>query len=280
MYNTILLISIIALKLANCYTFNTNIKNNEIFNQEGNSFCTIQKPGVTSFFLTSEKNKPALINFKIKNSSLLFSLGLINNKLTLNNNKNKFIEIDTDKSVNLSASILSLNSIKSNGAIKFNNVDQWKLILHDNFSKNFTSLNWNHDKITTCRKYNIMGGNCQTSNKELVKEIVNIPEHNQIRIEASYHFIGLWDSQTGYLKLDNLNNRKNEPKYVWTYRCKISKNKSSVSVCPYNTCKMGSPVDITVGHSESTIKLIFGSSLDGNSCDRSYGISDVKVYIK
>jgi hypothetical protein len=34
------------------------------------------------------------------------------------------------------------------------------------------------------------GGICQTSEKEISKEILNLPSHKEIRIIASYHFIG------------------------------------------------------------------------------------------
>lgn len=281
MYNSVLLIAILTFEIISCNNLEiTNQNNNQMIKSEINSHTTGFQKGFSTFILTSQKQTPAMINFKIKNSSLMFSLGLNDGKLILNNNKFRNLEIDEDKLVSLKASVLTINSLDVKGNVKYNNVNQWKLFLHDNFHKNETSLNWNHDKVTKCNNYNIMGGQCQTSTKELIKEITNIPPHSQIKIEASYHFIGSWDSHSGYLKLDNIDFRKENPKYVWTHRCKNSKVTSIVKICPIEVCKMASPINITVNHSENLIKLIFGSTLERNSCEQSYGISDVKIYIR
>jgi hypothetical protein len=279
--NSFLLIAIIFVKISySNQTFLKNTHEDQIIKPEINSLSSFYKHGYSSFILSSETNKPAMINFKIKNTSLLFSLGLIDGKLVLNNDKNKNIEIDGEKSMTLKASILTLNSLDVKGPVKFNKVDQWKLINHDSFHKNETSLNWSHDKVTKCNHYNIMGGHCQTSSKELIKEFNNLPPHTQIKIEATYHFFGSWDSHSGYLKVDNLNFKKEDPKYVWTNRCKNSKVKPIIKLCPIEVCKTASPINVTLDHSDKSITLIFGSTLERGSCEQSYGISDVKIYIR
>ena len=281
MLNTFSLLAIILLNISFCSnSFLSNTYDYQANKPEINSLSSIYKQGFSSFILSSQTNKPASINFKIKNTALFFSLGLLDGKIVLNNNKNKNIEIDGEKSVLLKASVLSLNSLDVKGPVKFNNVNQWKLVMHDNFHKNETSLNWNHDKVTKCNHYNIMGGNCQTSSKELIKEITNLPPHTQVRIEANYHFFGSWDSHSGYLKVDNLNFKKDDAKYVWTNRCKNSKVGSVIKICPVEECKIASPINITVNHSDKSITLIFGSTLERSSCEQSYGISDVKIYIR
>jgi len=279
--NSFLLIAIIFIEIRYC---NQNFLRNTIQDQpmttEINSLSSFYKQGFSSFILSSQINKPAMINFKIKNSNLLFSLGLIDGKLALNNNNNKIIEIDGEKSVYIKGSVVTLNSLDVKGPVKFNKVDQWKLLVHDSFHKNETSLNWNHFKITKCNHYNIMGGHCQISSKELIKEFSDLPLHSQVKIEATYHFIGSWDSHSGYLKVDNLNFKKEDPKYVWTHRCKNSKVNPIIKLCPVETCKMASPINVTLDHSDKSITLIFGSTLERGSCEQSYGISDVKLYIR
>lgn len=281
MLNTFLLIAIITIEISFCNNnFLKNTNENQVKQAEINSLSSIYKQGFSSFILSSQANKPAMINFKIKNTALLYSFGLLDGKFVLNNNKNKNMEIEGEKSVTLNASVLTLNSLNVKGPVKFNNVDQWKLVMHDSFHKNETSFNWNHDKVTKCNNYNIMGGHCQTSTKELVKEITDLPPHSQVKIEASYHFFGSWDSHSGYLKVDNLNFKKDDPKCVWTHRCKNGKVSPVIKLCPVEVCKMASPINVTVNHSDKSIILIFGSTLERSSCEQSYGISDVKIYIR
>lgn len=279
--NSFLLLAIIFIEIRYCnQNFLRKTNQDQSMKPEINSLSLLNKQGYSSFILSSQKNKPAMINFKIKNTSFLFSLGLLDGKLVLNNNKNKNIEIDGEKGVTIKASVLTLNSFDVKGPVKFNKVDQWKLIMHDSFHKNETSLSWNHDKVTKCNHYNMMGGHCQTSSKELIKEFTNLPPHSQVKIEATYHFIGSWDSHSGYLKVDNLNYQKENPKYVWTNRCKNGKVNPIIKLCPVEVCKMASPINVTLDHSDKTIKLIFGSTLERGSCEQSYGISDVKIYIR
>lgn len=280
--NTILLVALIFVEISICnQNFRKNSFDDQITKQEINALSSIYKEGYSSFILSSQTNKPAMINFKIKNTALLFSLGLLDGKLVLNNNNNnKNIEIDGEKNITFKASVLTLNSLDVKGPVKFNKVDQWKLVMHDSFHKNETSLNWNHDKVTKCSHYNILGGHCQTSTKELIKEITNLPPHTQIKIEANYHFIGFWDSHSGYLKVDNLHFKKDDPQFIWTNRCKNNKVNSTIKLCPIEVCKMASPINVTVDHSDKSIILIFGSTLERGSCEQSYGVSDVKIYIR
>jgi len=281
MYNSFLLIAIITIELSFCNNnFLTNPYETQASLAEINSVSSTSMQGFSSFILSSQTKNQAMINFKIKSTALLFSLGLLDEKLVLNSNKNKNIEIDGEKSVLLKASVLTLNSLDVKGPVKFNNVEQWKLIMHDSFHKNETSLNWNQDKVTKCNHYNIMGGHCQTSTKELIKEVTDLPPHSQVKIEANYHFFGSWDSHSGYLKVDNLNFKKDDSKYVWTSRCKNSKVSPVIKLCPVQVCKMASPINVTVNHSDKSITLIFGSTLERSSCEQSYGISDVKIYIR
>jgi len=284
MYNSLLFIAIFTIKIINCYNnslenISKNINSSENIS-EISSLSSLYKKGFSTLILSSQKSKSAMINFKIKNAFLSFSFGLSVDKLALNNNKYNNIVIDNNKQVILKATSFTINSFDVKGPVKFNNIDQWKLIMHDNFFKNETSLDWNHDKVTKCNNYFMMGGPCQTSSKELIKEVINIPQHSQLRVEANFHFIGTWDSDTGYLKLDNLNNKNDDPKFVWTHRCKNTKLAPVVKICPYETCKMASLINITVDHSDTKIKLIFGTTLERSSCEQSYGISDVKIYMR
>jgi hypothetical protein len=246
-------------------------KTSKIYNKE-----------ISSFLITNSEKKPAVINFKIKKSPLHFILGISDeNKFVLNNNQNfNNIEIDEDKLATFKATTLSINSLSVKGDFQYNKINQWKLYMHDSFTKNHTSLNWDFENTTKCKFYNMLGGNCQTSDKEISKEISDLPEHTEIKIVAAYHFIGEWDSHTGYLKLDGLNFRRNNPQFVWTDRCITKNSKDVIKLCDYKICRMNALVNVSVFHKDKYLKLIFGSTLKRTACEQAYAVSDVKIYIR
>ena len=51
-------------------------------------------------------------------------------------------------------------------------------------------------------------------------------------------------------------------------------------MCEYQVCKIGDVINVSFYHNEENLKLIFGSTLTGHPCDQSYGVSDIKIYIK
>jgi len=44
--------------------------------------------------------------------------------------------------------------------------------------------------------------------------------------------------------------------------------------------KYFSPIDVTVPHDKSEVKISFGSTLDEDACNESFGIDDVMIYLK
>jgi hypothetical protein len=241
---------------------------------------------ISTFIINNEENKSSLVNFKIKKTPLQFLLGILNKKFIIRNNNNDSkinnLEIDLDKNVILRAKTLSINSLRLKGDFKYNQIEQWKLYMQDSFiNNNINNKNWDFNKTSKCNYYNMLGGNCLISKNEISKEIFDLPPHKEIKIIASYHFIGNWDSNTGYLKLDGLNYIRNNPQFVWTDRCitKTDKN-SSIKLCDFNVCKMNVPINISVFHSDKYIKLIFGSTLNKDSCEQSYAIGEVKIFIR
>lgn len=281
MYNCVMMIIITLFSMLitlNSYDLSRRLETNQILSLSKNS-----KNGVSALFITGRPGKSAVINFRLKNTSVLYSMGLIGNEFTIMSKEFKYLSVKEDKSVTMKGASILSNSLSISGGVNYMDKPQWRMIMYDSFNKNNTSLGWDYDKTTECNYYKMLGGNCQTSEKEMIKEVDNLPTHTMVKIEAFYHFIGTWDSHTGYLKLDNINGRKDDPKYVWTYRCKNQKSPllNSKSLCVnQEVCKLGVPISITLSHSDKKIKLIFGSTLSGNACDKSYGVSDIRISVR
>lgn len=237
----------------------------------------------SQLYITGQPGKSSLVNLKIKNRPYIYSFGLHKNEFVImSKNDYKLLSVSRDNKSTIKGSSIIANSLRVKGDVKYNQVPQWKLVRHDSFYKNNTSLNWSFEKTTECNDHKILGGYCQITNQELVKEYKNLPTHTMVRIEASFHFLGKWESHTGYLKIDHRNSINKNEKYIWSQRCKNMKSPLlNVKLCgSQNVCKLGVPINSTIYHAGKNLKLIFGSTLDGHSCEQSYGISEVKIYIR
>lgn len=278
MYNCMMLLILLTLlSTFSCLTLQSK-KSNQI-----DSLSRSSKKGLSALFISSAPGKSAFVNFKLKNTNVLYSLGLLNKDFVLMSKDYKYIQVKQDKSIILKGASILSNSINvKGGAVKYNDNNQWRMIVQDSFNKNNTSLGWSSDKTNECTFHKMLGGYCQLSTKEVQKTIQDLPEHSMIRIEALYHFLGKWDSHTGYLKVDPYATDKDMGKYVWTYRCKnLLTTSPTIKFCKnLDVCKIGVPINVTMKHSDKKIKLIFGSTLDGNPCEQSYGVSDVRIYIR
>lgn len=54
-----------------------------------------------------------------------------------------------------------------------------------------------------------------------------------------------------------------------------------INVCGAATVDpaMGVPIDITFKHSDETLELIYGSSLDSDPCSGSFAVSDIEILV-
>lgn len=272
-YNCILIIITLTIQLERIENYDLKSSINDILLPK-------TRTGVGALFITAPEGKSAFMNFKLRNTLALFHMGLSENNFVLVSKDYKNLNVGKDLIEIKGNSVIS-NSIDIKGEVLYNKEPQWRMITHDNYerSKNNTNLTWSFNKTTECGFHNILGGYCQTSKEEMTKEINDLPSHKFIKIEANFHFIGQWDSHSGYMKIDHSYNLNN-PQIVWATRCKNELNNSLKLCGDINVCKIASPISVTINHSKPYIKLLFGSTLEGNPCEKSYGISDVRIYIK
>lgn len=240
----------------------------EAFNSTKYSSFIIQAP---------EKKKTATINFNLRKTKEVLSLGIINDNFALfSDNYTHFINRPSNSTIK--GRKIMTNELTSHGIILYKNVSQWRLIAQDNWSKNMTSNGWNFSHVSSCKNALLFGGKCLLSNKEISKEYLDLPEHKMVRIEAFYHHIGKWNSNSGYLRL--VHPRKNNL-YLWTNLCKNKENTRYNNMCGYETCKINVPISVTIPHKKKRINIAFGTDLNHeHSCDASYAISDIKIYVR
>ena len=252
-----------------------NLKNFKNLNQN------LKKESITKLTINNPKTDNSLLTMKIKDTETQYNIGIVNgNNFTISSKDQEIIKTKCDNQTIFNSPYITLNSISTKGDIKYNSVSQWKMIYYDSFRYNDTSLGWNYERVSQCNYHFILGGVCQTSYDKLIKTYENIPKHNEIKIEAQYHFIGKWEQNTGYLQV-NLNG---EDQYVWTGRCKSLDEENYIydqGMCGYKICKIGEIIKVSLKHNEDKLKLTFGSTLtEDDACVQSYGISEIKIFIR
>jgi len=118
-----------------------------------------------------------------------------------------------------------------------------------------------------------IGGYCLLSKEEVSKKFFIGYSHESIRVKASYHMFDNWNGEMGYMKINE--------QIVWAKEGK-SNEKNGINICggDYNDPYFNLVIDVTIPHNESDVTITFGSTLDKDPCDASYGFQDVMLYIK
>jgi len=174
------------------------------------------------------------------------------------------IDADSISADSLSASFLEIDGVK-----------QWGLHSLEDFEEVGVD-GWSHGEITECGGHHLLGGHCVENGNELTKTFTNLPPHSQIRIVAKYMFIDSWDGETGYLKLDN------RPVWLESYNHSHGDAKHGINICGNEAPerRFGRSVDVTIPHKTGQVTLTFGATTDEHSCDESFGIDSVMIFVR
>jgi len=154
-------------------------------------------------------------------------------------------------------------------------VKQWGLVHHDDFESEKSLDGWSDKRTSRCKnsKNTFLGGHCNFSFNEVTKVFKNLPPHDKLKVNAAYHMLDSWDGEYAYMKIDD--------EKVWTKRGQYSPDKG-IDICggDFNDPAFNIPVDVTVPHSQNEVKVTFGSTLDEEPCNESFGIDDVMIYVR
>ena len=164
-------------------------------------------------------------------------------------------------------------------SFKIQNYEQWKLVILEDFQGQISG--WSEDDISNCGTSPdlFLGGHCKFSS-EVVTKTFTLPAHTQIKFLMTFHFLDRWEGETAYLKLDG--------KYVWLESYQACNNLHS-SLCVYkgiDVCgddypdRMGASVRFVGEHTSETVKVEVSTTLTRDSCEVSWGIDDIQIFIQ
>jgi hypothetical protein len=125
----------------------------------------------------------------------------------------------------------------------------------------------------------LLGGFGQQAGGENAKTFTEFPVHKSVRIVANFHFIDAWAGESGFMRANIGYQGKME--YLWNESYDYSKAVGGFNVCgaDYIEAKFSSKIDLTIPHDSDKITIGFGSTLDQDPFENSFGISNLQIFI-
>lgn len=256
---------------------------------------------------------------KVKNNTSTSSVvgsTVISNKITT-----EFISSKTGDVI-IQGNIILVNDIESDEFTINNNstsfavegVKQWVIASHDDFETQESYKGWSDKRSTThdddfylnemenidkeyhnpnsqllnkqiTHKNTYLGGKCNFSYHEIIKEFNDLPNHSKIRITANFKFIGKWDGEIGYMKVNN--------KIVWSKHCEIdelleeqvlfNKINQEDEDNIFNSALLNDEVEninVILNNKQNRVVISFGATIKNDPCIQSFGVDDITVSIK
>jgi len=188
------------------------------------------------------------------------------------------LNFENKSTATVGVDLLSVKSLQVNGQFICEGVAQWRLAVNENFWS--TPTGWSTNEISTCGGTYLLGGYCILSRGNLIKQFSNLPTHTKLRVTADFHYIDAWTGETAYMQLNT--GPKNQDEYVWTDRYDSSMAMNAINVCGaiYGEGKLTTKIDIVVPHNDDSVVVTFGTTVDQDPCDQSWGISNLSIYIQ
>jgi hypothetical protein len=183
------------------------------------------------------------------------------------------ITIEADVIIN---NDIMANTISMRGAsFVLEGVKQWGLTHHDDFETEKSLEGWSDKRVSRCKnsKNTFLGGHCNLSFNEVTKVFKSLPPHEKLKVNAAFHMLDSWDGEYAYMKI--------EDEKVWTKRGQYSPDKG-IDICggDHNDPAFNIPINVSIPHTGNEVKISFGSTLDEEPCNESFGIDDVMIYVR
>lgn len=154
-------------------------------------------------------------------------------------------------------------------------VRQWGLVHHDDFETEKSLQDWSDKRTSRCKNgtNTFLGGHCNFSYNEVTKTFKNLPTHEKLKLNAAFHMLDAWDGEYAYMKVDGVK--------VWTRKGQQS-SKGGIDICGGDSSDpaFNIPIDVSIPHTSDEVTVSFGTTLEKDPCNHSFGIDDVMIYVR
>jgi|ERR1711912_39654 len=133
---------------------------------------------------------------------------------------------------------------------------------------------WSGAAVTDCNGNKILGGHCSKSKGEVTKTYTDLPEHSHLELNANFLFLDSWEGESAYAKIDN--------SFLWLDSYDSRKVAGAKNVCG-GDCpegRLSQSIRASVPHTGSTATVTFGSTLNEDACDESFGVDNVMLKVR
>lgn len=122
----------------------------------------------------------------------------------------------------------------------------------------------------------MLGGYCNFAAEEVSKTFTKIPAHKNVKIKATFHYIDAWMGESAYLKASV----GDELHTVWSET--YDSSGGSIDVCggKHSEARFASPIEVNIPHEGDKLTVTFGTTVDMDPCDLSWGVSNFQLYIR
>jgi len=191
-------------------------------------------------------------------------------------------EITSDKPIHIYGGI-TMTGMKTSKPLNFDSFivsgyEQWALVEHDHFDDEKSVRGWNLLELSSCDSAahnKMLGGHGLTSSKKLSKTYTDLPPHTLVRIKANYHMLDNWEGEHGFMKADD--------QTLWKKKGISPKGHQMLNQCgnkDHADPLMNRQIDKILAHTGNSLKLDFGSTLQKNPSEASYGVDDVMIFVR
>eukprot|EP00359_Climacostomum_virens_P004035 CAMPEP_0204906728 /NCGR_PEP_ID=MMETSP1397-20131031/6128_1 /ASSEMBLY_ACC=CAM_ASM_000891 /TAXON_ID=49980 /ORGANISM="Climacostomum Climacostomum virens, Strain Stock W-24" /LENGTH=232 /DNA_ID=CAMNT_0052075731 /DNA_START=986 /DNA_END=1684 /DNA_ORIENTATION=- len=160
-----------------------------------------------------------------------------------------------------------------------NDVKQWKLVEIEDFQGSVKG--WSQEYISSCGNSPdlFLGGYCKLAS-DAVSKSFTLPTHEYINIRFNLHFFDKWVGETIQLKIDGTKSWSASHKTcdtILSWTC----NRYGINACGDDSPdRLGFFGEHTKPHTSTTLDIEFSSTLDRSSCEVSWGLDNVEIYVR
>lgn len=210
-----------------------------------------------------------------------YSLGVDSlGNFSISSENKPMLVIGSDQTVSIHMSKLSVRRVDFEGDLVVQGVSQFKMIWREDF-QDHRGWTGSVDKIgiSTCAGIPMLGGYKLFGRGSVQKTFIELPVHRELRIKANFHFLDQWTGESGYMKLNSSASAQLD--YVWT-DFHFQKSGSGVNICGGDVAdsKFSVPIEITIPHSAERFTIEFGSTLEGDAIQQSWGVSGLEIHVR
>lgn len=240
----------------------------------------VARGGVTIPFLTVARDSSGRSAIRFDGPSG-FSLGVDSlGNFSISSQDQPMLVIDNHQTVSIHMPKLSVRSVDFGGDLVVQGVSQFKMIWREDF---LDARGWSGTVgkigVSTCAGIPMLGGYKLFGRGMVQKTFIELPVHRELRIRANFHFLDQWTGESGYMKLNSSSSAPLD--YVWT-DFHFQKSDCGVNICGGDTAdsKFSVPIELTLPHSAERFTIEFGSTLDGDPVQQSWGVSGLEIYVR